>query len=172
MRTDFTSEIDGALAGRNLGSRHFSDVARSGNGNMLSDLSEDHLADYEELDGVGEAMEELTYEESAAVDGLGAIGRRPKPFRTLKPGETPPFAPRPGATWLRKRTVTAHRKPGGNRVARVKWVQVQDQRLRKLAEAGQVDGLGFFGNTTTMVSIGLGAAIGVGIYLLRKRRRA
>jgi hypothetical protein len=170
MRTDFTSEIDGALAGRNLGSRHFSDVARSGNGNMTDDLHEDQLADYEELDGIGETMEELTYQESAAVDGLGSLGARPKTFRMLKPGETPPFAPRPGFQWLRKRSVTNHRKPGGNRVARVKWVQMQDKRLQKMADAGQVDGLGFFGNTTTMLSIGLGAAIGVGIYLMRRKR--
>lgn len=170
MRTDFTSEIDGALAGRNLGSRHFSDIARSGNGNMQNDLREDELADYEELDGIGEAMEELTLRESAIADGL-AGGEGAKPFRTLRTGETPPFAPRAGFTWLRKRNVTNLRKPGGNRVARVKWAQVKQDRLQKLAEQGQVDGLGMFGSTSTLVSVGIGSALGlVAWYLLKKRK--
>jgi len=169
MRTDFTQEIDSALAGRNLGSRHFSDVARSGNGNMYNDLREDQLADYEELDGVGEAMEELTLRESASADGL-AGGDALKPFRTMKAGETPPFAPKPGFTWVRRRDITAHRKPGGNRVARLKWAQVKEQRLKQLAAEGQIDGMGFFGTTSTIASVGIGTAVGLGLWLLLKRK--
>lgn len=167
MRTDFTSEIDGALAARNLGSRHFSDIARSGNGNMLSDLSEDQLADYEELDGLGEAFEELSGEESASLD-LGKL-RFPK-FRAPKFGEVPPFAAKPGRRWYRKLSPTDMRKPGGKRVARAKWVQMTPDKFAKLAvEGGPVAGLGLLpGGTAGM--IGFGALAGLAAWFLIRKR--
>jgi len=169
-RTDFTSEIDGALATRNLGSRHYSDIARSGNGDMLSDLSEDQLADYEELDGMGEALEELTIAESAHIDGMGSLAKIPK-FRSPVAGEVPPFAPKPGMTWMRKRIPTGQRKPGGSRVARVKWVQMNQGRLARLAQEGSVAGMGGFSTmawTGGSIALGLGAAI-LAVFLIRRK---
>ncbi len=170
QRTDFTSEIDGALAGRNLGSRHFSDVARSGNGDMLSDLSEDQLADYEELDGMGEAVEELSLQESLKVDNLGPAANLPR-FRNPRPGEVAPFAPKPGMGWMRKRNVLPERKPGGNRVARVKWVQVTPKRLNQLAEKGDVAGMGAMSMGAGIgLSAGIGLALGLAGWFLLKRK--
>lgn len=170
MRTDFTSEIDGALAGRNLGSRHFSDIARSGNGDMLSDLAESDLADYDELDGMGEATEELTRAESAAIDRTGSKSSVPS-FRNPVPGEIAPFAPKPGMAWMRKRIVTDTRKPGGNRVARVKWVQVTPSRLQAMARSGQVAGMGAMSMTTGIAaSAGIGIAAGIVLWLVFKKK--
>lgn len=172
-RTDLTSEIDGAFASRNLGQRHFSEIARSGNGNMLSDLSEDDLSDYSELEGVGEGLEELDLRDSAAVDGMGnlaAFGR----FRAPRPGETPPFAPKPGMQWFRKRTLTPWRKPGGNRVAKVKWVQATPAKMNEMARQGQVDGmsgLGFTLGTGAMLSVGAGLGLGIVAWLLLRRKK-
>ncbi len=171
QRTDFTSEIDGALAGRNLGSRHFSDVARSGNGNMLSDLSEDQLADYQELDGMGEAVEELTLQESLKIDNLGPAAKLPR-FRNPRPGEVAPFAPKPGMGWMRKRSILPERKPGGNRVARIKWVQVTPKRLNQLAESGDVAGMGEMGVGMGIgLSAGIGLVLGLGAWFLIKRKK-
>lgn len=158
MRTDFTSEIDGALASRNLGSRHFSEIARSGNGNMLSDLSEDQVESYEELDGLGEGFEELS-------------GNKLAIFRAPLPGERPPFPAKPGRLWMRKRIPTGARKPGGGHIARVKWVQMSPQRLGASAKRGEVSGLGAFdANTMTLGAIGLG--VGVLAYMLLRQRAA
>jgi hypothetical protein len=171
QRTDFTSEIDGALAGRNLGSRHYSDVARSGNGNMLSDLSEDQLADYQELDGMGEATEELSLGESQKLDNMGWKANLPR-FRNPRPGEVAPFAPKPGMGWLRKRMILPERKPGGNRVAKVKWVQVTPRRLNELAAKGDVAGMGAMSTGVGVgLSAGIGIVAGIGIWLLIKRRK-
>ncbi len=154
-RTDFTSEIDGALAGRNLGSRHWSDVARSGNGNMLSDLSEEELGDYQELDGIGEGLEELSLDESNAVCGLGGVFKK---FRALKIGEQPPFVAKPNMSWMRKRIPTAQRKPGGGIVARTKWVQMTGAKMQKLQGLGEIAGFGDIPG-----GVGLWASAGVGI---------
>jgi hypothetical protein len=169
-RTDFTSELDGALSSRNLGSRHFSEIARSGNGDMTKDLSEEGLADYQELDGLGEGLEDLAADESAAVDQFGVAARLPR-FRNLNPGETPPFAPKPGMTWLRKRILTRDRRPGGPRVARAKWVQVSSQRLAQLKQQGDIKGLGAL-STPVMwgISAGAGLALGLVAWLLIRNR--
>jgi|GEM_PF-2362038 len=178
-RTDFTSEIDGAMATRNVGMRHFSEIARSGNGDMLSDLSETELAGYDELDGIGEVMEELSCAESRAVDGLGTMPMKhvksPRgfsPFRETKAGETPPYAPKRGHRWLRRRHLTAMRKPGGNRVARVKWAHVRNDIAKTLSEQGQVQGMGAFGLSTGVItSVGMGVAAGTILLMLLKKKK-
>lgn len=167
-RTDLTSEIDGALAGRNLGSRHFSEIARSGNGNMLSDLSEADLADYSELDGVGEALEDLSLDESASIDGLGRFAPFKK-FRLPKPGEVAPFAAKKGMVWVRKRVATDMRRPGGPRVARVKWAQMTPARLSAVRAEGQLQG--FEIGSGLMISAGVGLALGVVFLVFMKMRK-
>jgi len=169
MRTDFTSEIDGAFCQRNLGSRHFSDIARSGNGNMTTDLLDTELKDYEELDGIGEGREELTLAESSAVDNLGPSADVSR-FRWPKSGETPPFAAKPDKVWLRRRVITAMRKPGGNRVAKLKWVQVTKGRLLSMKNEGQLDGLGA-STTTWGISIGAGLMGGLALWYLLKKKK-
>lgn len=170
-RTDFTQEIDGALAGRNLGQRHFSEVARSGNGNMRTDLAED-LADYQELAGLGEAIEELTAEESALIDQQGATGAAK--IQTLvwpKSGQIPPFASKPGMVWLRKRAVTGARKPGGKRLARSTWVQVSKARLQELKRTGGMNGMGSFdvASMSLPMLLGIGAVAGFAAFKLIKK---
>jgi hypothetical protein len=174
-RTDMTSEIDGALASRNLGSRHYSDVARSGNGNMLSDLSEDQLADYDELDGMGEITEELTPSESMSLDNLAGpariSGRGFRSFRAPRAGEVAPFAPKNGMTWMRKRNLLGHRKPGGFWQARTKWVQMSPRKLEELASQGQVAGMGALSlGAGVGLSALLGIGLGIGAWLLIKRK--
>jgi hypothetical protein len=174
-RTDMTSEIDGALAGRNLGSRHFSDAARSGNGNMLSDLSEDQLADYDELDGMGEITEALTPAESLKIDRLSgpySAAQGFQHFRAPGAGEVAPFAPKQGMAWMRKRSLTGTRQPGGTRVVRTKWVQMSPQKLQQLAIRGDVAGMGAM---SLGLGVGASAAIGIGLgigawLLLRKKK--
>lgn len=170
-RTDFTSEIDGAMATRNIGNRHWSDIARSGNGNMLSDLSEEELGDYQELDGIGEALEELTLAESNAVAGLGDVGAFGT-FRAPKTGEMPPFVAKPGMAWMRKRIPTAQRKPGGGIVARLKWVQVSAPKLNKLAGLGEVSGMGALSSNAVMgASVGLGLLGGLAAWFLFMKKK-
>lgn len=175
-RTDFTQEIDGALAGRNLGSRHYSEIARSGNGNMRTDLAED-LADYSELAGLGESTEELTLAESALIDARGTAASI-QVFRWPKPGEMPPFAAPKGMVWLRKRSITDTRKPGGLRLARVTWCQVSKERLLamkrdgQLLEAGGLNGLGLdFGTMGVAASVGIGLAGGLVLWALMKKKK-
>lgn len=170
QRTDFTQEIDGAFANRNAGSRHFSEVARSGNGNMRTDLVNTDDKDYEELDGIGESFEQLTLQESAAVDALGAEANVAR-FRWPKPGETPPFASKNDKVWLRRREITASRVPGGQRVAKAKWVQVSKGRLSSIQREGQLDGLG---DTATTVGISAVAGLlgGTLLWLFLRRKKA
>jgi hypothetical protein len=171
-RTNFTQEIDGALAGRNAGMRHFSDVARSGNGDMRTDLAED-LADYHEVPGVGETREELSLPESASVDRDGAMASVPG-YRWPAPGEVPPYAAKPGYVWLRKRVVTASRKPGGNRLAKVSWVMVSKERLIAMQRTGDLAGSGLAGIFDSMgmpLSIGLGLAGGLAVWFLFMRKK-
>lgn len=170
QRTDFTQEIDGAFANRNAGSRHFSEVARSGNGNMRTDLVNTDDKDYEELDGIGEAFEQLTLEESAAVDSLGADANVAR-FRWPKPGETPPFAAKGDKVWLRRREITASRVAGGNRVAKVKWVSVSKSRLNSIQRDGQLDGFGDISATTIGISTAAGLVGGVLLWLCLKRKK-
>jgi len=169
QRTDFTQEIDGAFANRNAGSRHFSDVARSGNGNMRTDLFSGDDKDYEELDGIGESTEQLSLQESAAVDSLGGAANVAR-FRWPKPGESPPFAAKGDKVWLRRREVTASRVPGGNRVAKVKWVSVSKGRLSSIQREGQLDGMGAMSATTIGVSLGAGLVGGIVLWLALKKR--
>lgn len=159
-RTDFTQEIDGAFASRNVGSRHWSDVARSGNGNMRRDLRPEN-ADYEELTGVDERTEAGSIQ---PAPGRAAIG-----FRYPKAGEKPPMNAKPGKTWLRKLT------PAGTGVVRAVWVQVSKARLLTLQRAGQLksgglSGLGEIG-TGTILSLGAGLVGGFAVwyFLLRKK---
>lgn len=165
-RTDFTQEIDGALADRNLGQRHFSEIARSGNGDMRRDLSQD-LTDYRELDGVGESLEEVTPAESAQIDLQGPIAKIPK-LRWPQPGEVPPYAAKDGFVWLRSRTLTGTRKPGGKRLVKVRWAMVSKDRLLALKRGGELSGLVSWGMAG---SLGLGLAGGVALWLLLKRRK-
>ncbi len=164
-RTDFTQEIDGALADRNLGQRHFSEIARSGNGNMRRDLSQD-LTDYRQLDGIGETIEEVTAEESAQIDLQGPMAKIPS-LRWPQPGEVPPYAAKDGFVWLRSRTLTGSRKPGGKRLVKVRWAMVSKERLLALKRDGELGALSW----GLMGSVGLGLAGGIGLWLLLKRRK-
>ncbi len=164
-RTDFTQEIDGALADRNLGQRHFSEIARSGNGNMRRDLSQD-LTDYRELDGIGESIEEVTAEESAQIDLQGSLAKI-HPLRWPQPGEVPPYAAKAGSVWLRSRTLTGTRKPGGKRLVKVKWAMVSKERLLALKRDGSLGGISF----GMISSVGLGLVGGIALWLVLKRRK-
>jgi hypothetical protein len=168
-RTDFTQEIDGALAGRNLGQRHFSEIARSGNGDMRTDLSED-LADFHQLDGVGESIEEVTPAESAQIDIQGPSAKIPS-LRWPAPGELPPYAAKAGSVWLRSRTLTGTRKPGGKRLVKVRWVMVSKDRLLALQREGAMGDLPSWLGIGTISSVGIGLAGGLVLWLLLKRRK-
>lgn len=174
MRTDFSSEIDGALSGRNAGQKGYWEVARSGNGNMRTDLfNEDALAAYEELEGMGESQEEMTLQESAEADQLAGLGQLAGPsfkkFRAPEPGEKPPFAPTKGRVWLRKRTATAMRKPGGRRLAHLRWVQMTPDRVEAAAANQQMMGLGVWGGSGLWLSLGIGTAVGTVLYFVLRR---
>lgn len=178
QRTDFTQEIDGAFAQRGAGSKHFSEVARSGNGNPTSDLDVQDDKDYTEVDGLGEHLECLSLVESTRVDGLGAMARIPK-FRWPKLGEIPPYAPAPGKAWVRRRVLTNARQPGGLRVAKVKWAQMSGGKVQQAVASGDlppsVSGLGGLGMSsleTTGISLGLGVAGGLLLWFLLKKRKA
>ncbi len=72
---------------------------------------------------------------------------------------------------MRKRSVLPNRKPGGNRLARVKWVQVTPKRWNTMAEKGQVAGIGEMSTSMGIgLSAGLGLVAGLGIWLLLKRK--
>lgn len=164
MRTDFTQEIDGAMSTRNLGMRHYSEIARSGNGNMRVDLSED-LADYREVPGLGETVEQLSPSDSAQVDTYGKAAKIPQ-FRWPHTSEMPPYAAPEGSVWLRKKSLTDTRAPGGMRLAKVQWVLISKERLLGLQRAGE---LGDFPIGMT-VSIGLGLVGGLLVWLALRRR--
>jgi hypothetical protein len=169
-RTDMTQEIDGAFADRNAGQRHFSEIARSGNGDMRTDLNEDQ-ADFQEVAGLGETTEPMTTQESATIDAQGAAAPPICPFRLPQPGEVPPFAAKPGYTWLRRRTPTGTRQPGGNRLVKNTWVQVSAQRLAELKGQG-LNGLGITATEGIGISIALGLAVGAGIWWFLKHKKA
>lgn len=156
QRTDLTCDLDAALSRRNEGAQHFSQVARGGNGQMLSDLVEEDK-DYEELAGIGETQEQLKRDESRLVDSLGAAAPF-KQFRRPALGEIPPYTAPSGKAWLRKREVTSGRIPGGNRIARVKWVLASNERAGLLAQAGQLSGVDAFpGGMAGIAALGLAA---------------
>jgi hypothetical protein len=170
-RTDLTQDIDGAFAQRNVGNKHWSECARSGNGNMMTDLRSEDSVDYQEYDGVGETMEALTPEESASVDGLGQLAAFPK-FRWPKAGEVPPVAAGQGKAWLRRRVVTGTRLPGGARMAKVKWVQVNKSKLNSLTNSGQIHGMGEFSTMGIAGSVGIGLVGGLVLWMgIRALRR-
>jgi hypothetical protein len=176
MRTDFSSEIDGALSGRNTGQKGYWEVARSGNGDMNTDLlDEDALACCEELEGIGESQEEMTLEESAEADRLAGLGQLAGPsfkeFRTPVAGEKPPFAPTNGRVWMRKRTATAMRKPGGRRLAHLRWAQMTPARVNQAARNGELMGLGIFGGTGLWVSLGIGITLGTVLFFVLKKKK-
>lgn len=177
MRTDFTTEIDSALAGRNAGEKGYWEVARSGNGNMTTDLLAEDGRDYEELDGLGESVEEMDSAESQAEDnGNQAVF---KPYREARPGEKPPYAPKAGKAWLRRRIRMQSRRPGGNRLAKVRWVMVSPQKYQELRAKGliklegklpHISGLGFMDISSDLVKgIVIGGAAAFGYYLWKKR---
>lgn len=178
MRTDMTTEIDGALSTRNAGSKGWWECARSGNGNMLTDLTEEDGRDYEEVEGLGETVEEMTPAESAAED-RGQL-RSFQPFREPLPGEVPPHAPKPGMAWMRRRIRLNTRKPGGMRLCKVRWVQVSPEKYRQLQNDGQIkrgdgnaamQGVGFLdlsAGNIKWAAIGGVAAI-VGLMLLKRK---
>lgn len=175
MRTDFTTEIDGALAGRDMGSRGYWECARSGNGNMRTDLMEDDSRDYEELEGLGEAVEEMDAAESRAID---QGSKDFKSFREANVGEKPPYAPKPGKGWMRRRIPTNTRAPGGSRQVRVRWVQVSARKYKELANKGEIKQtahgpmLGFIDiSKTNMTFLAAGAGIGIGLLMMAGRGR-
>lgn len=163
QRTDYSSEIDGALINRNGGSQGYQEVARSGNGNMRTDLLADDCRDYEEIEGLGETTEEMSAAESAAEDAGDSL--QFTPFREPYPGEVPPYPPKPGMAWLRRCIRVNARKPGGRRLVRARWVQVSPKRYQELLEAGKVrtaSGVGFFDiSSSTIRNVAIGAGIGV-----------
>lgn len=175
MRTDLTNEIDAAMSTRNQGARGFWEVARSGNGNMRTDLLEEDGYDYEELEGVGEAVEEMSLEESVAEDkGNRSIF---KPYREALPGEQPPHAPKPGKGWIRRRIRMESRRPGGNRLVRVRWAQVspakmQEIRRKRQVQSGGVAGLGFMNvSSSNVMWLTAGAVAAAGLLFLLKRKK-
>lgn len=161
-RTDFSQEIDGAFAGRNAGQRHFSEVARSGNGNMRRDLLPEQN-DYEELIGVDERTE------AAVISGRPGSGPGVS-FRYPKGDEKAPMMPKQGFTWLRKIAPTS--KPG---TVRVSWVQVSKLKLLNLQRSGVLKGGGLAGlgeiGTGTILSLGAGLAAGVALWFLVLRKK-
>lgn len=178
MRTDMTSAIDGALAGRNLGSKGWWNCARSGNGNMMTDLSEEDGQDYDELEGIGETTEEMTAAESAAEDqgNTGAF----KPYRDLVAGEVPPHAPSPGKAWIRRRIRTGTRAPGGKRLVKVRWAQVSPACYNQIRSQGKLmvgsgssalQGLGITIDSNSLTWAALGGVAVFGALVLMKRRR-
>lgn len=176
QRTDFTSDIDGALAGRNEGSRGYWECARSGNGNMTTDLMEDDGRDYEELEGLGEAVEEMDSAESVALDHNAHA--KIKAYRDPNNGEKPPFAPKPGKGWMRRRIPTQTRAPGGNRQVRVRWVQVSPRKYNELMAKGQIKTtaqgpmLGFIEiSKTNMTFLAAGAGIAVALLAMSRKKR-
>ena len=174
-RTDFTQDIDGAFSQRSAGANHWSEVARSGNGNATSDMEVQDEKDYFEVDGLGEHLECLSLVESTRVDGLGRLANIPQ-FRWPHMGEVPPYAPAPGKTWVRRRVVTNTRQPGGNRVAKVKWAMMSPSKVQSAVASGNlpapggVAGMGAF-TATTGISLGVGIAAGLALYLLVLRKK-
>lgn len=176
-RTDFTQEIDGAFSQRSAGAKHWSEVARSGNGNATTDLDVQDDKDYTEVDGLGEHLECLSLVESTRVDGLGRLANIPK-FRWPTMGEVPPYAAAPGKTWVRRRVVTNARQPGGNRVAKVKWAMMSPGKVQQavasgnLPSPGGVAGLGAMSSTEmTGLSLGAGVVAGLALWFLVLRKK-
>lgn len=176
-RTNFSTDIDSALAGRNSGSKGYWECARSGNGNMRTDLMEEDGDDYEELEGLGESIEEMDADESAAEDKGQRNGF--KPFREPTAAEKPPYAPKPGKAWMRRRIRMESRRPGGNRLTRVRWVMVSPakwaelRRKRQIKHTAQGPSLGFFNvSATNMTFLIAGGALVGGLLYLSRRRRA
>jgi hypothetical protein len=183
MRTNYTSEIDGALAGRNSGSRGYWEVARSGNGSINSDLLAEDGQHYTELEGLGEAVEEMDQHESRAED-TGNHGVL-KPYREPNPGEQPPHAPNPGMAWIRRRIRMQSRRPGGNRLVRLRWVQVSPTKYQELQRKGLVKsgsslrglpgmsglpGMGFVDISSDLIKgVALGAGAMFAYYIWKKR---
>ena len=189
-RTDMTQDIDGAFAQRNLGSKHYSEIARSGNGNMRNDLADYDTRDMRVLDGVGECYECMGLIESTRFDGLGQVGPGTgiAQYRYPKQGESPPYAPTFGFVWLRMLTPTGQKVAGGTNVAKAQWTLVSKGKLQLLQKAGNIQslsGLGGFGPSSALpgmgglgamdmetvgISAAVGIAIGVGIWLVVKKK--
>lgn len=179
MRTDLSSEIDASLAGRNAGANGFWEVARSGNGDMKTDLMVEDGKNYEEFDGTGETVEEVSAQESQILDqsmlpGLGSLASKFKAFRSPRAGEQPPHAPKPGKAWVKRRIPMNKKRPGGNHLCRCRWAQVSQSKWNELKANGKVqpqtmDGLGAaLSIDITSLLIGGGVAAGV-LFLLRRR---
>jgi hypothetical protein len=175
-RTDFTQDIDGAFSQRSAGAKHWSEVARSGNGDATSDLDVQDEKDYFEVDGLGEHLECLSFVESTRVDGLGHLANIPK-FRWPQLGEVPPYAAAPGKTWVRRRVVTSARQPGGARVAKVKWAQMSPAKVQQsiasgnLPSPGGVAGLGMSSSEMTGISLAAGVAAGLALWFLVLKKK-
>lgn len=176
QRTDYTSEIDGALAGRNAGSEGHQGVARSGNGDMRTDLLADDCSAYTELEGLGETVEEMTDAESRAEDQ----GNQTKfqAFRTPKAGEKPPMPAPGGKFWIKRRIRMHRRKPGGNRLLKSRWVQVSAEKYQELLQSGElkiengVPTLGFIDiSSNTIKTLAIGAAVGAGLLMFMGRKK-
>jgi hypothetical protein len=156
VRPNLTTDIDGALSTRNMGSRGFHEVARSGNGNMRTDLLAEDGKDYEEL----EAAEQV-------VEDRGSVFR---PYRDLRPGEKPPHSPRPGMAWAKRRIRTNSRRPGGRPLVRERWIQVSPRKWDRLRSTGQVlEGLGGEGLGIDLVTVAAAAGAAVLACMLLKK---
>jgi hypothetical protein len=172
-RTDLTCDLDGALSGRNAGSKGFWEIARGGNGRMTDDLMAEDDGDYEELAGLGEVIEEMDPAESAGEDAGDPTAF--KPFREARADEVAPYAPKHGRGWVRRRIRTGNRAPGGRRQVRSRWAMVSPHRWVELKKNGQVkpmNGLGLFGaSPMTMAAVGVGVGLALSIWLSGGRRK-
>lgn len=176
MRTDLTTEVDSALAGRNAGSKGYWEVARSGNGNMMTDLLAEDGQEYDELEGMGESVEEMDGNESRAEDAGNKNAL--VPFCLPRPGENPPYPPRQGRQWIKRRMRMNSRRPGGNRLIRTRWVQVTPEKLNEIKNKGllkgqmtsQLAGMGFFDVSRDMVTgVFIGGGIAAAIWYAKRR---
>jgi hypothetical protein len=135
-------------------------------------------ADYEEIEGLGEAIEEMSAAESAIEDSGVTVAF--KPYREPTASERPPYAPKPGKAWVRKRLRMNAKRPGGNRLVRVRWVMVSPAKWKTLVDSGQVVGTAtgvqgimdmFSSPLVKWGTIGAVAAVGIMLVMRMKKRR-
>lgn len=178
QRTDISSPIDAALSTRDQGQHDGWAISRKGNGNMTTDLIAEG-ADYEEIEGLGEAVEEMSAGESAAEDQ--GIKVAFKAYREARTGERPPYAPKPGMAWIRRRIRMNAKRPGGNRMVRVRWAMVSPRKWKSLVDSGQVVGtpsgvhgiMDMFANPVVKWgTIGAVAAVGLMVLMRMKKSRS
>jgi len=73
---------------------------------------------------------------------------------------------------MRQRTPTAMRKPGGRRLATLRWAQMSPDRVNSAARQGELMGfMDNIGGTGLWVSLGIGLAVGTTLFLVLKRKK-